>query len=72
MCGCPSVPFRSYCADHVWQVYREGTNQHRRRPANFSKLVAQVSIIFEQAVVELEQEGLDVTSDDSTSSDLVL
>ena len=31
MCGKPSVLGRSYCADHVWQVYKQGTSKGNAR-----------------------------------------
>lgn len=31
MCGKPTVLGRSYCADHVWQVYQQGTSKGNAR-----------------------------------------
>lgn len=31
MCGSASVLGRSYCADHVWQVYQKGTSKGNAR-----------------------------------------
>lgn len=31
MCGAASVLGRSYCSDHVWQVYQKGTSKGNAR-----------------------------------------
>ena len=31
MCGAATVLGRSYCADHVWQVYQKGTSKGNAR-----------------------------------------
>ena len=31
MCGEATVLGRSYCADHVWQVYQQGTSKGNAR-----------------------------------------
>jgi hypothetical protein len=43
MCGCTVFPGRSYCEDHVWQVYRKGTSQgNKRKIAAIERELAEV------------------------------
>jgi hypothetical protein len=56
-CG-KSRQMRSYCADHVWRVYQQGTHLNRRKKD--IKTANQVHIwesLFNEVVEELEAEG---------------
>lgn len=45
-CGKPSYPEKSYCADHVWVVYRQGSNAgSKRKAAALEREIKQISIL---------------------------
>lgn len=57
-CTNPTVPDRSYCEDHVWLVYQQGTRLARR--TRDQERVARhrlLSQLLDEAVQELELEG---------------
>lgn len=57
-CCQPTVPNRSYCEQHLWLVYQEGTHLRRRsRDIRTADRVRMWEDLFNQAVEELEQEG---------------
>lgn len=58
-CGGECVPQRSYCQEHVFKVYQEGTQQRRRRATFKQANVEFWENLFEEAVAELEAEGID-------------
>lgn len=58
-CGAKCVPYRSYCAEHVFKVYQEGTQQRRRRATFKQSNVEFWENLFEEALTELEAEGID-------------
>jgi len=57
-CSNPTVPDRSYCLDHVWIVYQQGTRLARRNRdqerVNRQRILSQ---LLDEAVTELEAEG---------------
>ena len=56
-CGCASVAGKSYCAEHVWLVYKEGSNVQRRKDTRrYDQLTLLISD-FNAAAEELEAEG---------------
>jgi hypothetical protein len=55
-CGAECVPDRSYCADHVWLIYQEGTRQTRRRATFKQSNVEFWENLFNEAVSELDAE----------------
>ena len=58
VCCRPVVPGRSYCTEHLWQVYQEGTHLRRRsRDIRTAESVHLWESLFNEAVEELEQEG---------------
>jgi len=60
-CGCATVEGRSYCADHLFLVYKQGTTRAKRKKE--LKTVDKVRIVeqlLNDAVAELEAEGFDV------------
>ena len=57
-CCQPAVAGRSYCLEHVWLVYQQGTALGRRqRDASRADSVHQWTSLFNEAVEELENEG---------------
>lgn len=46
MCGAPTVLGRSYCADHVWQVYQKGTSKGNAR--KLKELAREVEMIVKR------------------------
>lgn len=60
--GCSQpVSLRSYCQDHVWRVYQQGTQMHKRRKD--IRTAGQVHFwesLFNEAVEELEAEDFDI------------
>ena len=56
-CCKPTVKGRSYCAEHLWLVYKEGTAVHRRKDTRVASDVRLWESLFNEAVEELESEG---------------
>jgi len=57
-CCRPAVPHRSYCTEHIWLVYQEGTHLSRRqKERTTANAVRFWENLFNEAVEELEQEG---------------
>ena len=57
-CTQPTVPGRSYCADHIWSVYKQGSAQgRRRRDQRVYDSVRLWESLFNEAVEELIEEG---------------
>lgn len=56
-CSNPAVKGRSYCEDHVWLVYQQGTAVRRRKDKHRADTVFELQDLFNQAVAELELEG---------------
>ena len=60
-CGCPTVLDKSYCAEHIYLVYKQGTARAKRhkevRTVDKVRLVEQ---LMHEAIAELEAEGFDV------------
>jgi len=56
-CGCATVAGKSYCAEHVWLVYKEGSNVPRRKDTKRYQMLTQLISEFNQAAEELEAEG---------------
>jgi len=57
-CCAPAVEGKSYCTEHVWQVYKQGSAQGRRKKD--IKIASDVRLwesLFNDAVQELEEEG---------------
>jgi len=55
-CGAECVTGRSYCADHVWMIYQEGTRQTKPRTIVKHSNVEFWEDLFNQVVAELEAE----------------
>lgn len=56
-CTQTTVLGRSYCKDHIWLVYKEGSAVKRKKDSRRYDRVQQVIDLFNQAVEELEAEG---------------
>ena len=60
VCCNASLAGRSYCADHLYKVYAEGTNLRRRhKDIRTANSVWDIEQAFQEAVEELEAEGYD-------------
>ena len=55
ICNNHTVKDKAYCEEHLWLVYQKGTA--KPRPKSKPKLVWNVEDEFNQAVIELENEG---------------
>ena len=62
-CCAPVVAERSYCADHLWLVYKEGTAVHRKKDKRTAESVWNIQDAFNEAITELEAEGFDCYGD---------
>ena len=59
-CCLPAVAGRSYCTDHLWVVYKQGTARARRKKdQRVAAAVWDLESEFNQAVQELVDEGYD-------------
>lgn len=57
-CGHPTVGDRSYCEQHIWQVYQKGTHLSRRhKDSRTASNVRFWESLFNEAVEELIEEG---------------
>ena len=62
-CCQPTVAGRSYCAEHLFLVYKEGTAVHRRKDRRTAEAVWNIQDAFNEAITELEAEGFDCYGD---------
>ena len=59
-CGCPTVLGKSYCAEHVFLVYKQGTARAKRhKDLRVAAAVWDLEAEFNAAVEELIAEGYD-------------
>ena len=58
-CSHTAVEGRSYCADHLWLVYKQGTAQIRKKDIKTAARVWDLESEFNAAVEELVLEGYD-------------
>jgi len=60
-CGCATVLGKSYCQEHIYLVYKQGTARAKRhkeiRTVDKVRIVEQ---LMHEAIAELEAEGFDV------------
>ena len=59
-CGCATVPGRSYCEEHLWLVYRQGTAITRRKDTRTANAVWDLQSELNSIVEELIEEGMDL------------
>ena len=58
-CTCARLAGRSYCEEHLWRVYQQGTNLRRRhKDIRTADNVHLWESLFNEAVEELENEGV--------------
>ena len=62
-CCADSVAGRSYCLDHLWLVYKQGTAVHRKKDKRTAESVWNIQDAFNEAITELEAEGFDCYGD---------
>jgi predicted RNase H-like nuclease len=57
-CGCDAVIGRSYCEEHLWQVYQQGSNLSRRKKdIRVANQIWDVVSEINDIVAELIEEG---------------
>jgi hypothetical protein len=60
-CGCPTVMGKSYCIEHIYIVYKQGTARaKRKKELTTVDKVRMVEELMHEAIAELEAEGFDV------------
>jgi hypothetical protein len=60
-CCAPSIAGKSYCAEHVWQVYQEGSaTARRKKDLRVAAAVWDLESEFNAAIEELVNEGFDI------------
>ena len=60
-CGCATVQGRSYCTEHIYLVYKQGTARaKRKKELSIVDKVRLVEELMHEAIAELEAEGFDV------------
>ena len=63
-CGCATVLGKSYCAEHVFIVYKQGTARAtRKKELRTVDKVRLVESLFNEAIEQLEAEGFDCYGD---------
>ena len=59
-CTQPALPGRSYCADHLYVVYKQGTARaKRKKELTTVNKVRIVEELMHEAIAQLEAEGFD-------------
>jgi hypothetical protein len=59
-CGCATVLGRSYCTEHIYLVYKQGTARAKRhKETRTVDKVRVVEQLMHEAIAELEAEGFD-------------
>lgn len=59
-CSSLRVEGRSYCTEHLWLVYKEGSNlRTRHKDIRTVDKVRMVEQLMNEAIAELEEEGFD-------------
>lgn len=57
-CSCKAIEGRSYCRDHLWLVYQEGTAvRKRKKDIRRAEAYWNLESEFHDAVAELVEEG---------------
>jgi len=59
-CGCATVEGRSYCADHLWLVYKQGSAVVRKKDTRTAAAVWDLRAELDSIIEELIEEGMDV------------
>ncbi len=58
-CEHTALPGRSYCEQHIWLVYQQGSAVRRKKDARRAQAVWDLESEMNQAVQELIDEGYD-------------
>lgn len=58
-CCASAVQGKSYCSEHIWCVYQQGTAVHRRKDKRRAEAVFDLESEFNAAVEELIEEGFE-------------
>lgn len=56
-CCAPSIANKSYCAEHVWQVYQEGSAVRRKKDTRRANTLREIVSEFNEVYEELLAEG---------------
>ena len=59
-CGCATVEGRSYCADHLWLVYKQGSAVTRKKDTRTANAVWDLRAELDSIIEELIEEGMDL------------
>ena len=59
-CTAPVVLGRSYCDEHLWQVYKAGSAVTRKKDARTANAVWDLQAELDSIVEELIEEGMDI------------
>lgn len=59
-CEQSAVKGRSYCEQHLWQIYQQGSAVKRRKDQRRASKVLELESLMNDAVEELINEGLDL------------
>jgi hypothetical protein len=59
-CGCATVPGRSYCDEHLWIVYRQGSAVVRKKDTRTAHAVWDLRAELDSIIEELIEEGMDI------------
>jgi hypothetical protein len=59
-CGCATVAGRSYCADHLWIVYKQGSAVTRKKDTRTANAVWDLQSELNSIIEELIEEGMDL------------
>ncbi len=59
-CGCATVPGRSYCEQHLWLVYKQGSAVTRKKDARTALAVWDLQSELDSIIEELIEEGMDL------------
>ena len=62
-CCAAVVADRSYCEDHLWVVYKQGSAVVRKKDQRTAESVWNIQDAFNEAITELEAEGFDCYGD---------
>jgi hypothetical protein len=59
-CGCPTVAGRSYCEQHLWIVYKQGSAVVRKKDTRTANAVWDLQSELDSIIEELIEEGMDL------------
>lgn len=59
-CGCATVEGRSYCEEHLWIVYKQGSAVVRKKDTRTANAVWDLQSELDSIIEELIEEGMDL------------